>query len=196
MRALFVSLVLLAACSHSATGPAADPYVAGVIIDSISPASRMYQSPWWVLFVYYVGPDALHSGVSYQGTMSRDEPRRYARCLGPFGQLPGERQLKYVALGDTLYSADSAAFWPLINHIGINGNDARASLDSAVSGLIVRLPGLAVIATAYFDPTVSAFGRGASPETAIIRRWQWTDAGVTFSEADTLAAAQPCLSIP
>lgn len=194
-------LLTIAACSGDAGGPKlppdlkpdTDPFVVGLLVDSITPASRLYQSPWWALYIVVVGADAAHSGIAYQGTTGRDEANRLGRCLGPAGQLPGERQLAYVALGDTLYAADSLAYWTLVNRLGQGADSLRIVLDSALAGsLRERLPGLVVLTTGLFDPTVSAYGRGATPETAILRRWLWTDAGRSFAEDTTRAALTVC----
>ncbi len=194
------ALVLAAgmACNAGAhVSPKADPWVVGWVTDSLTSGSSLNKVPWWALYIVVVGADANHSGISSQGALGRldvDPKTAGQRCLGVAGQFPGERQLVYVALGDSLYSADSLAFWTLVNRLGQGADSLRAVLDSALTGrFAARLPGLVVLNTGLFDPTVSLYGRGSSPQDAIVRHWSWTDRGVSFFE-DSTQAARRCLN--
>jgi hypothetical protein len=196
-------LVLLAACGDASAPPSSppppppallDPWAVGLVMDSITPASRLHQSPWWALYIVIVGAAGPeHSGIAFQGTVGREEVGRLGRCLGPAGQLPGERSLAYVAIGDTLYSPDSIAYWTLVNRLANAPDALRPLLDSALANqLSDRIPGLVAITTGLFDPTASEYGRGATEQTAILRRWTWTDAGRTFAEDTARTSLDRC----
>ncbi len=200
-RFRFLVVALLSACSKSAMAPIPspappppmDPYVVGLVTDSLTPSSRLYQAPWWAFYIIVVGADANHSGIAFQGTVGRAEVGRFAHCIGTAGQLPGERQLAYLALGDTMYSADSIAFSALENLLAQGADSLRSLADSAVLGLLhTRLPGLVAIWTGLFNPTISIYGRGATASTAILRRWGWTDGTRTFAEESSHVALNAC----
>ena len=193
-------MMLAAACGDKSVNqpvppppPGVDPWVVGLLVDSLTPAAPLYKSPWWALYIVVVGSDAAHSGISNQGSVGRQEAGRLGRCLGSAGQLVGERQLAYVAIGDTLYSSDSAAYWAIVNRIAQGADSLRPLVDSAVSGTLrARIPGLVALSTGLFNPTTSIAGRGATPETAILRRWTWTDGGNSFAEDTSHAGLAIC----
>ncbi len=192
-----VCLLCVVACSKSVSEPkppATVSYVVGWVTDSITPASRLYQAPWWVFIIYVLGADAQHSGLAYQGSIGRDEKLDHQFCLGPAGQVLGERQLAYVALGDTLYSADSVAYWTLVNRLGSGFDSLRPVMDSALAGqLRGRIPGLVALTTGLFDPTVSLYSRGDPVTNAIVQHWSWTDQVITFAEDTSAAGKARCV---
>jgi len=192
MKAILL-LVLLVAC-HATVGPTpTDPYAVGFIDDSLTAASRLSLAPVWDLYIVIVGADSAHSGIAAQGQLTpTEQPPRFPDCLRTAGQNVGERQLEYVALGDTLAS-DSLAFGTLTGQLGGGQDSLLALMDSAIAGHVARVPGLVAFSTGLFNPTTSTLGRGATPETPIIRRWRWTDSAVTFAEVDTSARADLCI---
>jgi hypothetical protein len=186
-----VTMVLAAACSNS--GPVTLGkeafWAIGLTMDSLTPASRLYASPSWAFFIV-----PLTSPLLSRGTLSRDDVGRYARCWGPAVRLDGTRQVWYNALGDTMYSSDSAAYWQAINRLAQGGNSSGPLFDSLLRGdFDSTLPGLVILVTPSFDPTAaSASGRGATAATAVLRHWAWRDGGRTFAEDTARASLTAC----
>ncbi len=151
----------------------------GLTTDSLTPASRLYASPSWAFFIVPIASPLLS-----RGTLSRDDVGRYARCLGPAVRRDGMRQFWYLAVGDTQYSSDSAAYGQAINRLGQGGNSSATFLDSLIHGdLHSTLPGLVLLVSPAFDPTqASPSGRGLTAATAVLRHWVWRDGGSTLAE--------------
>src|SRR5690348_9172946 len=106
-------IVTAGACGNGPTPvapPASRPWVVGLVMDSLTPASRLYASPTWAFYIGLVGPNSVHAGLLSRGTLGRDEVGRFARCLGPAVQFNQDDDVFFLALGDTLYSSDSAAY--------------------------------------------------------------------------------------
>jgi hypothetical protein len=140
-----------------------------------------------------LGANGAQSGLLNRGTLGRDAVGRFARCLGPAGQYAGRSERGYIALGDTLYSADSAAYQRTVNKLAQGGDAMRVLLVSLARGdSQATLPGLVVLGVPSFDPTVSGYGRGATARTAVLRRWTWLDGGFSFAEDTAHASLVAC----
>jgi hypothetical protein len=99
-----------------------------------------------------------------------------------------------VALGDTLYSTDSAAYERNVSRLAQGGDAMRQLLVSLVRrDSQAVLPGLVALVTPSFDPTpVAAYGRGTTQDHAVLRHWAWRDGGRTFVEDTAHAALVAC----
>src|SRR6266516_4788832 len=176
-----VMIVLAGACSHDGGLPPPPTafWAIGLTTDSLTPASRLYGSPSWAFFIV-----PWDTRLLSRGTLSRDDVGRYARCLGPAVRLDGKRVAYYIAVGDTTYSSDSAAYRQAINRLGQGDDSSATSLDALVHGdFRSTLPGLVILVTPAFDPTATpALGRGTAAQTAVLRHWVWRDGGSTFAE--------------
>jgi hypothetical protein len=164
-------------------------------MDSLTPASRLYGSPTWAFYVGLVGPSGKHLGLLSRGILGRDEVGRFARCLGPAAQFAGVSELYYLALGDTLYSTDSAAYTQVVHRLA-HGGDSMVDLvvRLAQGDFQATLPGLVVLGPGAFDPTVSsATGRGNTSARAVLRQWAWRDGGSTFAEDTAHASLIACV---
>jgi len=192
-----VMIVVSGACGGS-TAPAPPPppaaWAIGLVTDSLTSSSKLYGSPSWAFYVVQLGPNGAHYGLLPRGILGRDENGRFAHCLAPAGDFGALREVAYVALGDSLYSTDSAAYQRNITRLDQGG---AAMLDLFVS--LARgdsqavLPGLITLSSPSFTPhKVSVPIRGATRETAVLRHWDWRDAGNTFGEDTTHAALVAC----
>jgi hypothetical protein len=188
-------MVVAGACSKATPvgpTPPSPPWVVALVMDSLTPASHLYGSPLWAFFIARVGSNGERA-FSSRGTLGRDEVGRFARCLGPALRFAPEDQINYVALGDTLYSNDSAAYWRNVDRLSQGGApmiDLFLSLARGDSQAV--LPGLAVLAAPSFQGTASANGRGATTETAVLRHWSWRDGGSAFAEDTARASLVAC----
>jgi len=157
-------------------------------MDSLTPASRLYGSPSWAFFIV-----PFEQPLLSRGTLSRDNIGRFAQCLPP-AVRHGVRQVWYAALGDTMYSSDSAAYRQVINRLSQGDNASTTLIDSVLHGdFRSTVPGLVILITPSFDPTQApASGRGGTAATAVLRRWAWRDGGSTFAEDTARASLVAC----
>jgi hypothetical protein len=189
-------IIVLAGACKSGPGPVPPPppaaWSVGLAMDSLTPASPLYRSPTWAFYIIFFGGTSP-SGLLDRGTLGRDSVGRFARCLGPAGQFLGHSEVAYVALGDTA-SSDSAAYWRNVNRLAQGGEAMRVLLVSLSRGDSQSvMPGLVVLATPSFVPTVAAAnGRGDTPDKAILRHWVWRNGGQTFAEDTTHASLVAC----
>lgn len=187
-----IVVVLAGACGNGPIPPPPPPppasWAVGLVMDSLTPASRLYGSPSWGFFIV-----PLATPLQSRGTLSRDDVGRYALCLRPAVRL-GTRQVWYLAVGDTLYSSDSAAYGQAISRLGQGDNSSATFLDSLLHGdFHSTLPGLVILVTPSFDPTQApASGRGGTAATAVLRQWVWRDGGSTFAEDTAHASLVAC----
>jgi len=188
-------MVVAGACSKATpvgpTPPPPPPWVVALVMDSLTPASRLYGSPTWAFFIGRTGPNG--NGFSSRGTLGRDEVGRFARCLGPALRFATEDEIFYLALGDTLYSNDSVAYWRNINRLSQGGAPMIDLFNSLARGdSQAVLPGLAVLAAPLFRGTAATNGRGATQASAVLRNWSWRDGGHTFAEDTAHASLVAC----
>jgi hypothetical protein len=125
--------------------------------------------------------------------LGRDEVGRFARCLGPVVRFDEHDDVFLLALGDTLYSSDSAAYSRNVSRLNQGGAamlDLLVSLSNGDSQAV--LPGLAMLGAPSFQGNASGFGRGITRETAVLHHWWWRDGAHTFAEDTTHASLVAC----
>ena len=191
-----VMLVLAGACSNDSPSSVQTPqvsWVVGLVTDSLTPASRLHASPTWAFYIGVSGGPNSQDGLFSRGRLGRTEVGRFARCLGPAVRFGEQDEVFYIAIGDTLYSSDSAAYTRNMSRLDQGGTAILNLLNSLSLGdSQAVLPGLVFLIAPSFQGNAPGLGRGATKETAVVRNWSWRDGGRTFAVDTAHASLVAC----